>query len=178
MAQGSKISKHMEIEELPAFFRELADAIENGGEGEFACVDDMFKFKIKGNHEFGKIKIRAKFKTNMECQPPADLVAEDGTVTPAKPKYKDLKKRMRSSFNMLLKMIHDGEMPPDAAVVSFLEDSELMVSYPGYGDEFYESYTNACNDFKAAYEAKDMEKMHEAIDVLIHEKSRCHAKYD
>jgi XXXCH domain-containing protein len=53
-----------------------------------------------------------------------------------------------------------------------------MVSYPGYGDEYYESYIKACEAFKAAFESGDVAKMHETIDVLVHEKSRCHAKYD
>jgi len=85
---------------------------------------------------------------------------------------------MRSTFKMLVNMIHDGTVPPREAVDSFLDDSALMITYPGYGDEFYESYATACAAFKTAYEAADIEKMHETIDVLVHEKSRCHAKYD
>lgn len=178
MPSGTKISKYIELSELPSFLRDLADAIEQGGNTEFDCVDDLAKFKIKGSNDFGKLKLKASFKTNAECKGTEAIINEDGSVVPTKPKYKDLKKRMRASFNLLLKMIHDNEMPPDEAVQSFLDDSALMVTYPGYGDEYYDEYIKVCDTFRAAYEAKDLARMHEAIDALVHEKSRCHAKYD
>lgn len=177
MANRTKFNEYIDPDTLPTFLREMADAIEQGGTERFECVDDLRKFKLEGKVEFGQMKIKGKFKSDKECAS-EEITREGESTAPAKPKYKDLKKRMRSSFKLLLKTIHDGVMPPEEAVVSFLEDSELMVSYPGYGDEFYASYTEACEAFKAAYEAKDLDKMHETIDVLIHEKSRCHAKYD
>jgi len=177
MARGPRILKYIEREELPAFFRELADAIESGGTDEYVCMDDIAKFKIGGKAEFGKVKLKAKFKTSDECVDET-IRAEAGVDGIGKPRYADLKKRMRTSFKMLLKMIHDGQMPPAGAVESFLGDSALMVTYSGYGDEFYDRYTEVCEQFRTAYEAGDMDAMHTAIDALIHEKSRCHAKYD
>ena len=50
-----------------------------------------------------------------------------------------------------------------------------MVTYPGYGDEYYESYARACQALKTAFDSGDVERMHQAVDGLIHEKSRCHA---
>lgn len=183
MASGPKITKHIEADDLPAFLRELADAMEGGGSGEFDCMDDIERFKIGGKREFGKITIKAKFKTSSECRDEelaelAEAEPRTGTIESAKPPYSALKKRMRSSFKLLLKTIHDNEMPPDEAVSSFLDDSALMVTYPGYGDEFYAQYTEVCDRFRTAYEARDIDAMHEAVDALIHEKSRCHAKYD
>ncbi|CCH49423.1 GAK system XXXCH domain-containing protein [Pseudodesulfovibrio piezophilus] len=176
MGNESKIVKYIDLKELPDFFRNLADALEQGNSDEFPCVEDCIKFKISGKNEFGKISVKGKFKSGKECVPDVDGMQSDGS--PAKPKYKSLKKRMKQSFRMLVKLIHDGQMPPDEAVVSFLEDSALMVSYPGYGDEYYEDYTRACEAFREAHESGDMGRMHETIDVLVHEKSRCHAKYD
>lgn len=183
MGSSIKIAKYVDKKELANFLRELADAVENGGKDELACVDDFKKMKIAVKDEYGRISIKAKIKSAAECSEEAESVEmvcdAEGTCAPSgKPKYKHLKKRMKSSFRMLVNMIHDDQKPPDEAVQSFLEDSVLMVSYPGYGDEYYESYTAACEAFKAAYQAGDMTKMHETIDVLVHEKSRCHAKYD
>ena len=174
MSNDMTISKYLDPKELAAFFRELADAVENGGHDEFACVDDFRKIKIGVKNEYGQISLKAKFKAAKPCA--EEPVGEDGQ--PAKPKYKDLKKRMRSSFRIVLKMIHDGSVPPEEAVNAFLADSALMVAYPGYGDEYYESYTAVCAEFKAAYESGDLERMHAAVDALVHEKGRCHAKYD
>jgi XXXCH domain-containing protein len=137
-------------------------------------VDDFRKIKIAVKNEYGQIGLKAKFKAAKPCAP--DVVGEDGEIV--KPKYKDLKKRMRSSFKMLVKMAHDGVMPPKEAVDAFLADSALMVTYPGYGDEYYESYSNACAELKTAFESGELARMHAAVDTLVHEKSRCHAKYD
>lgn len=170
-----KLNKYIDRKELAAFFREFADALENGGADELACVDEFSKIKIGVKDEFGQIHLKVKVKA-MDAGEPSE-----GTETEAelgKPKYKRLKKRMKSSFKLLVKTIHDGEIPPVEAVESFLADSALMVTYPGYGDEFYDSYTKACQTFKTAFGSGDLDAMHKAIDALAHEKSRCHAKYD
>ena len=175
MSNDTSISKYVEPAELAEFLRNLADALENGGHDEFACVDDFRKIKIAVKNEYGQINLKAKFKAAKPCD---TGTATDETGAPAKLKYKDLKKRMKSSFRILVKMIHEGAVPPKEAVDAFLADSALMVTFPGYGDEYYESYTNACAEFKAAFESGDQARMHAAVDVLVHEKSRCHAKYD
>lgn len=172
MSNDMTIGKYLTAEELAAFFRQLADAVENGGRDEFACVDDFRKIKISVKNEYGQISLKAKFKSAGPCAP------EDGDGGTAKPKYKDLKKRMRGSFKILVKMVHDGAFPPREAVDAFLADAALMVTYPGYGDEYYESFTSVCAEFKAAHDSGDLAGMHAAVDKLVHEKSRCHAKYD
>lgn len=176
MANSIKIQKYVDKKGTASFLRELADALENGGTGELACVDDFQKIKIAIKNEFGQISVKAKIRLEGECKAPEDSGDDSGESD--KPKYKHLKKRMKSSFRLLLKMIHDGQTPPEEAVESFLSDSALMVTYPGYGDEYYESYAKACEAFGAAYRSGDLGRMNEAIDALVHEKSRCHAKYD
>lgn len=170
MGDSTKIERYGTERELAEFFRELADALENGGNDELVCLQGFRKMKIAVKSDFGQLMLKARIKP--AC---AGGEADDAE---AKPKYSHLKKRMKSSFRLLVKMVHDGQMPPGEAVESFLEDSALMVTYPGYGDEYYDSYTRACDAFRAAFDAGDMPKMHETLDVLIHEKSRCHAKYD
>lgn len=168
-----KFNKYTDRTELAAFFRQLADAVEKGGSGEFECVDEFKKMKIGVKDEYGQMHLKVKIKVPETCKEP-----EAGGKDSGMPKYKDLKKRMKSSFRVLVKMIHDGQVPPTEAVDAFLADSALMVGYPGYGDEYYESYTKACEAFKTAFESGDVAMMHQTVDALIHEKSRCHAKYD
>lgn len=182
MGNESKISKYVDEPELAAFFRDLAEALEKKGEGvgdELACLGDFKKLKIGVKNEFGQIKLKMKVKPASPCE--EVVLNEDGEEVvgiPAKPKYKTLKKRMKSSFRMIFKMIHEGQVPPRDAVDSFLEDSALMVTYPGYGDEYYDEYMKVCEAFKKAYETADMIEMGKTVDALAHEKSRCHAKYD
>ena len=173
MANSIKIQKYVDKKGAASFLRELADALENGGTGELACVDDFQKIKIAIKNEFSQISVKAKIRPEGECKALENSGDESG-----KPKYKHLKKRMKSSFRLLLKLIHDGQVPPEQAVNAFIKDSRLMVTYPGYGDEYYESYVHAFEAFEAAYRSGDLGRMHDAIDALVHEKSRCHAKYD
>ncbi|WP_419787161.1 GAK system XXXCH domain-containing protein [Pseudodesulfovibrio sp.] len=177
MGNNIKIQKYLDNKGLADFLRELADAVENGGKGELACLEGFREIKVGIKDEYGQLKLKAKIKPAGVCEEPETEAGENGEAT-GKPKYKSLKKRMKTSFRVLVKMVHDGQMPPKDAVEDFLADSALMVTYPGYGDEFYQSYTDACMAFKAAYEAGDLAKMHDTVDVLVHEKSRCHAKYD
>ncbi len=174
MGNDVKISQFTTRKELADFLHKLAQALKTGGEEELACVDDFKKIKISAKDEFGQICLKVRIKSEVPCE---DFTDETGQTT-GKPKYKTLKKRMKSSFKLLLKMIHENQMPPRAAIDSFLEDSELMVTYPGYGDDYYDDYIRACSAFKAACDAEDLARMHETIDALVHEKSRCHAKYD
>ncbi|MCJ2164403.1 MULTISPECIES: GAK system XXXCH domain-containing protein [unclassified Pseudodesulfovibrio] len=175
MNDDNKLNRYVDQKELADFFRTLADAIEKGGQDEFACIDNFKKIKIRVKNEFGQINLKARVKSAKPCE-----VSEDETVqaVDGKPKYSALKKRMKSSFRVLIKMIHDGIVPPKEAVESFLADSALMVTYAGFGDEYYESYTLACAALREAFDSGDIEKMHASVDVLIHEKSRCHAKFD
>ncbi|MGL1861679.1 MAG: GAK system XXXCH domain-containing protein [Pseudodesulfovibrio sp.] len=172
-----KIDKFLTKKELPEFFRQLADAIEKGGEGELSCANDFQKLKISVRDEFGQVSLQAKIKSSKECRPAFDTLDDGKHVQPSKPRYEELKKRMGNSFKVLFKMIHQGQVPPKDAVESFLADSKLMVEYPGYGDPSYEIYTKACADFAAAFESGDIATLNEAVDLLVHQKGHCHAKY-
>lgn len=178
MNNKTKIEKYIDEDQLPSFLRELADAIEQGGNEEYACADDFKKFKVTAINEFGKVTVRAKFKAAAECGPPPELLADIESDEPSLPRYKDLKKRMQSSFKLITGMIHDNTLPTPAAMKSFLTDSETMVMYPGYGDEYYAEYTSTCDELKAAFQAEDLPKMKEAVIELAKQKGRCHAKYD
>jgi len=178
MGTENKIEKYMAEKDLPKFFRDLADALEHGGKDEFVCVEDFVKFKLSVKNEFGQMTVKAKFKPAKPCEPLSVSEERGASGDPGKPRYKSLKKRMKSSFKMIVKMIHDGNLPPKAAVDSFLSDSKLMVTYPGFGDEFYGEYIEACNAFRKAYEAESIALCLEAVNVLSSQKGQCHAKYD
>ena len=174
MSEDFKMNQHADAKGVADFLRLLAENIENGGRDEFACLEDFRKIKIGIKNEFGQLSMKVRIKAAKPCEG----MTEDSEAAEGKLKYSSLKKRMKSSFRVLVNMIHEGNVPPREAVDAFLADSALMVTYPGYGDEFYDHYILVCDEFKAAYESGDMEKMNTAVDALIHEKSRCHAKYD
>jgi len=178
MGTDAKATQRMDIRDLPAFFRALADAMEHGNSTEYPDISGFKKFKITGKNEFGQVAVRVRFKSADACDTLEESETCEACRTSCMPKYKHLKKRMKSSFRLIFKTIHDGQPPPAAAVESFLADSELMITYPGYGDEYYARYAQACEAFRDAFAAGDMDAMGRAVDAIAHEKNRCHATYD
>lgn len=173
-----KIDKYIQKGDLPAFFRQLADALEKGEDGILDCASDFKKLKIKARDEYGQISLRVRVKSASECRDEdIDEMDAQEVSGAAKPKYKVLKKRMALSFSVIFKMIHQGDMPPKQAVDEFLADSRLMVTYPGYGDPHYDEYIAACDAFAEAFAAGDMARLNETVDVLVHQKGHCHAEY-
>lgn len=184
MGKEAKIEKYIKQEEVPVFLRSLADAIENGAEGEngyLSVIKGFQRLKMSIKNEFGQtcIKIKAKppklyGQTNEEIDDnSAGTDSDDQKIS-----YSKLKKQMKSAFRVIFKTIHDGTLPPEEAVKQFIENSHLMVTYPGYGDEYYEEFSAAVDHFEKTYAEGNLEKIHEACDALNNIKAHCHAKYD
>lgn len=175
MSSSVKVERFITREELPGFFRGLADALETGGEGEFVCVEDFSGIKISIKEEFGQVSLKMKTKPR-KCETRLDADPDDPAS--GKPSYKSLKKRMKASFKLIYKMLQEDQAPPAPAVEAFLAESRLMVTYPGMGDEYYDEYVATCGEFEAAFAAGDMAAMKAGAVELASQKGRCHAKYD
>lgn len=175
----NKIERYMSREELPAFLRELADALEGKAADGMECPEDFSKMKLTAKERYGKMEVNLKTAPgDMEvCLGSEDTPLEPAATKDEKPSYKTLKKRMKGSFKMIFRMIHDDTIPPKEAVDEFLADSKLMVDYPGYGDEYYDEYAEVCDAFAAAYEAEDMPELHKTVDMIQSLYSHCHARY-
>ncbi|WP_320172361.1 GAK system XXXCH domain-containing protein [Maridesulfovibrio sp.] len=184
MGKDSKIERMISTGELPEFFRKMASAMETGATDENAylsAIEGFEKLKISIRNEQGQtvIKIKARPSKMPDQDETATSEAESRSDT-GKPKYTQLKKRMKKSFKTIFKTLHAGEMPPAETVEEFIADSELMTSYTGkgLGDEYYSEYTDACEVFMEAFKAGDQEAAHTACDEINHIKTKCHAKYD
>lgn len=181
MAREAKIEKYIKPEELPVFLRNLADAIEKGADGENAylsVIEGFQRLKMSIKNEFGQTCIKVKAKAPKLAENLSEASGETDETVEVKPDYKKLKKRMKSAFKIIFKMVHDGQIPQEEATRQFIADSRLMVTYEGYGDEYYPEYSAAVDDFEKIYEAGDIDKLHDACDSLNSIKAHCHSKYD
>lgn len=163
---------------LSALFRSLADALDGTPDCENGIppLETMRKLKIGVKDEYGRVTLKVKYRTDL-----GDIDALDdacgGAFLEGQPSYSSLKHRMRSSFKAVYQAVHAGHLPPADAVEAFVGESRLMVQYPGHGDEYYEAYDQALNDFVSAWEAKDVTALHIAVDALNHCKTDCHQRY-
>jgi len=180
MEEEHKIERTMQRGELPAFFRELADALEQDGDSALSGLSRSRKFKISAKDEFGHLSVKIKVKSQRgEAGVPAEGAAAEGEERPqGKPRYKDIKKRMKVEFRLIVKALHEGGLPPKETVDRFVADAGLMVTFPGKGEEFYEDFSHAVEEFASAYAAGDRLAMGAMAEALAHQKARCHAIYD
>jgi XXXCH domain-containing protein len=84
---------------------------------------------------------------------------------------------MQVYFKALRESVAAGVMPSREIVSVFLSDSEKMLSYPGYGDEFYADYAQLCLRLREVVDAEDLTGTGDVIKALAEAKKNCHARY-
>jgi XXXCH domain-containing protein len=127
--------------------------------------------KRKSNNASLKIKVEAEVDpANTSKKAAAHDGAEGGgqgeqaspesEVEKAKKKskkanFKRLKKNMKKTFKAISEQVSASRLPERSDLDQFFADSEKMVSYPGYGDEYYPAYQRACQALKNAADRLD-----------------------
>lgn len=84
---------------------------------------------------------------------------------------------MKGPWKTILTTTRAGQMPDVASCQAFVEDSRLMISYPGKGDEFYAAYAQELEVFVAALDAGDAAALAQSAEALQRIKEDCHARY-
>lgn len=137
---------------------------------------DVCKIKFTVKREFGEVQAKLKvepMRPGCPCDPEAGCV----TTANEPEKYSRLKKRMKQAFKAICSSLEAGRAPAAEAMASFLADSDVMVCYPGHGDEFYLDYSRACRELARAWEAGDLAAMADAARTLEARKDECHDRY-
>ena len=164
-------------EELPAFFRKLADACEKGTVDGFPNCTEARKISLSIKDEYGQLTAKLKMSARLDecelCEPCACETHEPEGL----PKYKRLKKRMATSFKVIFKSLHTNTKPPEEAVLDFIADARLMTQYPGKGDALYANFNKLTDTLEEAWQTDNLKKFHETIDALNHMKTECHHVY-
>jgi len=171
----------MTAKQTSDFFREMADCIEGKEfQNKVLPKDDISGFK--------KIKIEAKkeekdifsLKMKIKCKDKSEKIGKifvtDSNIK-KRPSYKDVKKRMKKSFKEISHSLTKDSFPSEEIIKLFLSDSELMISYPKDGDEYYADYERACNELKESFEKRDLDSCKTKCYELNQIKTVCHNKY-
>jgi XXXCH domain-containing protein len=160
------------------------------------------KLRLGIKRKAGQVSVKLKIK-KPDLPPPLAVAAEAGQVETAdsaatkaataeltetlavavtafneeKPKYKILKKRMKSGFKEIRARLAELRLPEEAVVRQFCDDSALMVTYPGMGDPHYVRYTRVVSELQAAYAGKDFARFNSLVSTLSGLKDECHKEY-
>jgi XXXCH domain-containing protein len=107
----------------------------------------------------------------------ADEVPAEGVDEGGKPRYKNLKKRMKHFFKAIVVSLRAGTMPDADILAAFVADSRHMTSYPGKGDAFYPAYDAEVDRLEAAAQAGDVEAATASVAALDRMKKECHSRH-
>jgi XXXCH domain-containing protein len=197
-----KLEIEMGPEDLPGFLRELAAAFETEVNRNAVSTDSELQNHIQS---YKKLRLSLKRKASLinvklkvkKQDPPAQLAMTTGadeTETAAaeiaaaeaavakalndeKPKYKTLKKRMKSNFKEIRARLEELRLPEEVVVQQFCDDSALMVTYPGKGNTYYPRYTQVVSELKTAYERKDFAVFNALVSTLDGLMNDCHREF-
>ncbi|WP_029895787.1 GAK system XXXCH domain-containing protein [Desulfohalovibrio reitneri] len=110
-----------------------------------------------------------------ESEPAAErraLAKGDG-----KPKYTSLKKGMKKDWKAILEALEGGVFPDPGIASKFMDDFDLMLTYPDEGEEYYDVNRRAMDVFRRAMESGGVEETRQAAARLEELKKQCHDKY-
>ncbi len=164
------IERNLDTEQVAGFLRALADEIEG------RCPSSLEQYGID-LQDFQKIKVGLRkgetgeliLKIKVRGSRPEKK--RHGSLS-----YKHLKKRMKATFSLLGGEITAGAVGGDL-LAAFLEDARQMISFPGYGDEFYEEFSDHCDALADAHKNGDMAGMRAAFTGLARCKKDCHDRF-
>ncbi len=180
-SQENKIELSLDLADAARFFRKFADALENGDEkalnkfGVSIRDSQKIKLRLKRDTDSVDLKIKIANPQSREC-----VCGEAGSPEAAgqvKESYKSLKKRLEKAYKNIRKDLLAAQPPDQGDLAIFLEDSTRLANWPGYGDEYYSAYANACSDFEKAVAAGAQDEMLDAFKKIGEVKSSCHDRY-
>lgn len=172
----AKVKKEMALTEVSGFLRKLADVLDGSADGFDGGADinlrDFDKIEIKMKREMTAVSMKMKIEHDETA---SETAPDDGQE---KPRYKKLKKRMQTTYKAIGKALSESRLPDQLTVQSFLRDALIMISYPGYGDEYYELFAQACERFSQACDGRDLSAVQAAFTEIVQLKEDCHDRYD
>jgi XXXCH domain-containing protein len=179
-----KIQAYMTREQTAEYFRSLARVLE--GESAEAMIPELAgvkKFKLTLTPESDRFSLKCTVK-HAKPEAIAEQEAEEvhdtdvSTSSSGRPKYKQLKKRMKKDFKQILEAAQQGALPAPGIVQTFLDDCDLMVTYPGKGDPYYDVFAKATHELSRAFHDEDLEAFVKACDKMDQIKHECHDRYE
>jgi len=176
MASKRKHNWQLTRSEAADLLRKMADTLEDGSDdvaGFGVSLAELVKFKIKidlGVDDALEVKFTGK----------GAKICQDGEICGSCvvcESYSSLKKRMQAYFKALRESVAAGELPSREIVSVFLTDSERMITFHGYGDEFYPAYEALTTKLRQAFDAEDLAETARVVAELAQARKDCHARY-
>jgi XXXCH domain-containing protein len=89
-------------------------------------------------------------------------------------KYRPLKKMLKKSVKSITGSVASKQLPAALVVDDFMAQVKVMISYQGFGDEYYSVFMAACEALYKAYLKNDQPLFAECFAVVVSLKKECH----
>jgi XXXCH domain-containing protein len=159
-------------QEAAGFLRKIADQIEGKSIDDPDLRKNFKKISLSLKRESGQISLKIEVKHD---EPGSDI--GEGSGHAKVKKYRAAKKRMKHNFRDICLAVSEGKIPSENLTESFFRDSDIMISYPRYGEEYYTEYIQAFEEFRSALNKKDLESAALLCEKIKKIKSVCHKQY-
>ncbi|HFQ81734.1 MAG TPA: GAK system XXXCH domain-containing protein [Desulfobacterales bacterium] len=95
----------------------------------------------------------------------------------AEQKFRPLKHQLQKVFKELRFSILDNKPPAATQVIEFIQLTEIMISYPGFGDENYADFLAACRQLGRLTPDTPLPVWRQHLDAVAAQRSRCHQSF-
>lgn len=92
----------------------------------------------------------------------------------AEQKFRPLKKSLRTHYKKIQADLGQERLPDAALLSDFIALTKIMISYPGFGDEYYEDFSKACLSFKEACKQNNLSLARKSFELIMRIKHECH----
>ena len=179
-----KLRQTLTDQETVEFLRNLAQGIENGSlEFNEARIpwNEVSKIEITFKNQGNLIAVKSKLKSETSPDMEGDLddsgPDKTGQEKKPRPSYKNLKKRMKRTFKIILVSLARDSLPPDEKIKAFVRDCGLMSGFSGYGNEYYPQFLQEIQDMEEAFNENDLQSLKEAVSRISRSMKDCHSRH-
>lgn len=171
------IDKTLDVNQIAAFLRLLADELEgknNGEPNEFGNQLHGFnKLKISLiKQEGGQLSLRLKVKDGKEAS-----IVSATAFTDIVEEYRPFKQHYKATFAELTSCANQGVLPAADLLSRFMAESQQLISFPGFGDLFYAEYKQACLAMEQAVKDGQLTAFQEKLAAIRALKKACHQRF-
>ncbi len=92
----------------------------------------------------------------------------------AEQKFRPLKHQLQKVFKDMRFSLQDNTPPAAALVAEFIQQVEIMVSYPGFGDENYPDFLEACRQLGCLTPETPLPVWQRYLEVIAALRRHCH----
>jgi len=185
MTLEKKYKKNFSADQLAGYLRQLAALIDGSTDRNADDLEGVrmgniqsIKLKIKRYSAGYSVKLKVKsdkkeISDSKETPPVSDILGPaDVAIT-----FKQLKKRMKSSFKLINENLVADRFPDRAVVDGFLEDVDRMSRFPDQcGGKRYSEFQKACGGLLHAFENEDLGVLQDRYADVKRLRNECHGK--